>query len=843
MELLKVAKQKCKVIVIVLLLISVHIAYAASTKPASVMLQEGLYAEEVEGNLDEAIKIYQEVITASQQMEQSAAQATYRIGLCYLKKGDTEQAAKQFSQLITKYPEQKSLVQEAQKQLKKLQPPITYSFGPIIERIVNDDGEPDNCLIDLDSGVLFSPPAESKTEQEGLSWIADNHIDAVGDTRESGPGLYGFDMAVIPLANARWEGLSSQELTNELSIAKTGNPALLIAEGNLPKTFMFKTREDGMGVLQILEMQNNTKPRHFKIRYKMLRQEREIILPNADDFIQEGTPVILNLSTGKFLNGYFDKDYIKQLKEGDIAYSDDEGKDILSCFRGEKITRKLENGQYSNTPDQINTDTNMNLYIIKIPSEMSITTKEGETYELTVLSKFSKGLNIKYAKTLMQHPVAKIDNSDETGDPVAAAKMIAPLYGMFSSAYESLMRNNDPNTAQAVIEMAMPQLDIFENLMKGTDSYQSISMGIQVMREINESLKNREIEKAKGLLNVINTSGEEFEKMVKEEASKAEKSKNTNNSSSIKTQETLTPIVINTEPKNYSNNVSPDTKEISVTFNKEMMDKSWSWVKWNYTFPEITGQISYDKTKTTCTLPVKLEPGKAYLLRVNAGQYSSFMSSDGVKAQPFVFVFSTLDSSGKPTPIPEEMLNFAKQINSAAPEKTYTQEFSAEITPDGVLKFKGTIIQKNNSGSKMTTHSFVNSDNVNLTAMHDEKGQPLKFTANHNGNIFRYHVTLNEPVKAGEIFTYSTEGTMDGMILPVIGNQNTYIFRMSHSPATDKTTMRIETYLLPKGAELISMNPKDMTRTEKDGRIELRHEQLIPIGGNIVTQFQYKLEK
>ncbi len=585
MEQLKVTKQTGKVIVIVLLLLlSAHIIFAASTKPASVLLQEGLYAEEVEGNLDAAIKIYQEVITASQQMEQSAAHAKYRIGLCYLKKGDTEQAAKQFSQLISKYPKQESIVQEAQKQLEKLQPPITYSFGPVVERIINDDSEKNNFLLDLDTGFLLTAknPVDDD-EDDKFKWIKDNHVDIMGETAVDRNGLYGFDMAAIPLNNKFWEGLTPQNLIDELSVTKPGTPAILTAEGDLPKTYMFKTREGGMGVLQILEMQSNISPRHFKIRYKMLLQEKELSSP--------------------------------------------------------------------------------------------------------------------------------------------------------------------------------------------------------------------------------------------------------------------VPLVISTKPENFSNNVSADTKEISVTFNKEMMDKSWSWVKWNYTFPEITGQISYDKTKTICTLPVKLEPGKAYLLRINAGQYSSFMTADGVKAQPFVFVFSTLDSSGKPITIPDEMIAFAKEINSAPPDKTYTQEFSAEITPDNILKFKGTIIQKNSGDSDMTTHSFVNSDNVNITEMQDEKGQPLKFITTHNGNMFRYYVTLNEPVMAGDTFTYSTEGTMAGMIKSVIGNKDTYMFRMSHSPAIDRLTMRIETYLLPKGAELISMNPEDMKRTEKDGQIELRHEELIPIGGNIVTQFQYKLEK
>jgi hypothetical protein len=301
------------------------------------------------------------------------------------------------------------------------------------------------------------------------------------------------------------------------------------------------------------------------------------------------------------------------------------------------------------------------------------------------------------------------------------------------------------------------------------------------------------------------------------------------------------PVVVSTKPENYSNNISANTTQLSVTFNREMKDKSWSWVKWNYPYPETTGQPSYDNTKTIFSLSVKLEPGKAYLIRINAGQYSSFMSADGVKAQPFVFVFATLDANGKPTPIPQEMLDFAKQINSAVPEKPFTQEFNADITPDGVLKFKGTTIQKNSGSSTMTSLSFVNSDFVNVTAMQDDKGRPLKFTTSHNGNIFRYNVTLNEPVKPGEIFTYSTEGTMTGMVKPVAGKEDMFSIQMIHSPAAGQATLRIETYLLPKDSELISTNPTDMKHKEKDGRIELRNEKIIPVGGNIITEFQYKL--
>ena len=273
------------------------------------------------------------------------------------------------------------------------------------------------------------------------------------------------------------------------------------------------------------------------------------------------------------------------------------------------------------------------------------------------------------------------------------------------------------------------------------------------------------------------------------------------------------------------------------------MDGSWSWVKWNYPYPETTGSPFYSEFKDNCTLPVKLEPGKAYVIRVNAEPYMSFIGADGLKAQPFVLVFATTDASGKPTPIPQEMLDFAKKINSAKPDKPYTQEFYAEITPDGVLNFKGTFTQKNSGSTALTTISFANSDFVKVTSMQDEKGKSLKFTTTRTGSIYRYDVTLNEPVAPGETFSYTDIGTMTGQVKPVAGEKDTYSFQMVHSPGVREPTLRIETYLLPEGAELITTNPDDMNRVKMNGRIELRHKELIPIGGNIVTQFQYKLEK
>ena len=54
-------------------------------KSASVLLREGLYAEEVEGDLQAAIKIYQQVIEDDSAQDNLVAQALYRQGMCYTK--------------------------------------------------------------------------------------------------------------------------------------------------------------------------------------------------------------------------------------------------------------------------------------------------------------------------------------------------------------------------------------------------------------------------------------------------------------------------------------------------------------------------------------------------------------------------------------------------------------------------------------------------------------------------------------------------------------------------------------------------------------------------------------
>ncbi len=179
------------------------------------------------------------------------------------------------------------------------------------------------------------------------------------------------------------------------------------------------------------------------------------------------------------------------------------------------------------------------------------------------------------------------------------------------------------------------------------------------------------------------------------------------------------------------------------------------------------------------------------------------------------------------------------RTSSKATQTPYTQAVYDEIGPDGTITFKNTIREINRSGRTITFNNFINSDFVQVTAMKDADGNDLKLTSIHDGDIYRYEVTFNKPIPPGALIEYTSEGTMKGLIKPVAGKQGVFQYYMRHSPAAGEPTQRVETYLLPAGAELISTTPEEMERRTKDGRIELHVEKIIPPDGSITTSFQY----
>ena len=106
---------------------------------------------------------------------------------------------------------------------------------------------------------------------------------------------------------------------------------------------------------------------------------------------------------------------------------------------------------------------------------------------------------------------------------------------------------------------------------------------------------------------------------------------------------TMPPSVVKTVPQAGDSAVDPALKEITVTFSKDMnTNRMWAVCQISKeTFPETAGQIHYLSDQRTCVVPVKLEPGKTYVLWFNRGQFNSFRDTENNPSVPYLLVFAT----------------------------------------------------------------------------------------------------------------------------------------------------------------------------------------------------------
>ena len=118
-------------------------APAAPVSPSE-LLEKGIYNQETKGDLDSAIAIYQQLVAEANVNQSLAAEAQFRLGQCYLKKGRTGDANAAFEKLIHEFPNEKELVAKARDLL-----PGKLTLGPVPWA----NGERMQLTISLPSGV------------------------------------------------------------------------------------------------------------------------------------------------------------------------------------------------------------------------------------------------------------------------------------------------------------------------------------------------------------------------------------------------------------------------------------------------------------------------------------------------------------------------------------------------------------------------------------------------------------------------------------------------------------------------------------------------------------------
>ncbi|MBI5687701.1 MAG: protein kinase [Verrucomicrobia bacterium] len=181
-------------------------------------------------------------------------------------------------------------------------------------------------------------------------------------------------------------------------------------------------------------------------------------------------------------------------------------------------------------------------------------------------------------------------------------------------------------------------------------------------------------------------------------------------------------------------------------------------------------------------------------------------------------------------------LNAGKE--KSLPGADLTQDVVKDLQPDGSIRFKLAVTQRNTTGEPLSALRLYNSDYIHVDKLTDAQGREFRFSVTRTGKMtLRYDAPLAEPVKPGAEFSYVMEGTETGLVkrLPQPGEFE-YVTR--HWPGAIRTR-RIEHHLLPAGARLLSKTPADMIERTRDGRIELFIDRMIPAGDSLEISYRW----
>ncbi len=155
---------------------------SSNSKPASVLMQEALYAEEIEGDLNAAIKIYEQIIKDGSAQRSHVAQAMYREGMCYLKLQNEKQAQEIFQTLVAKYSDQTNIISKVRPLLEDLgnadpaalMPPETLFYA----EIGSPGRQVETILKMLEGTPLENPLAMIGGNNTGSDWSSNERSPA-----------------------------------------------------------------------------------------------------------------------------------------------------------------------------------------------------------------------------------------------------------------------------------------------------------------------------------------------------------------------------------------------------------------------------------------------------------------------------------------------------------------------------------------------------------------------------------------------------------------------------------------------------------------------------------------
>ena len=157
---------------------------------------------------------------------------------------------------------------------KQTEHTVRNFFGPTSEIELPFQGKTlETVCLDFDTGQILNLPKNLTIERTFLAWsrwFLDTGADAYAENRKSGPVLWGEGCVFATEPDESWNSLDA---TNTFKDA-TNAAFMMEAEmkrSEFPKTFLFKTRQNGIGLLQLTGI--TADKRALQLRYKLVKNE------------------------------------------------------------------------------------------------------------------------------------------------------------------------------------------------------------------------------------------------------------------------------------------------------------------------------------------------------------------------------------------------------------------------------------------------------------------------------------------------------------------------------------------------------------------------------------------
>jgi Tol biopolymer transport system component len=93
---------------------------ATAAESLSVLLQKAIYTEETEGDIEAAIKLYESIAKDGEANRSLVAQAQYRLGICQLKRGKSDDAEAAFRKITGQFADQSDVSAKARERLNEM---------------------------------------------------------------------------------------------------------------------------------------------------------------------------------------------------------------------------------------------------------------------------------------------------------------------------------------------------------------------------------------------------------------------------------------------------------------------------------------------------------------------------------------------------------------------------------------------------------------------------------------------------------------------------------------------------------------------------------------------------